>query len=60
METVPVYVGLDYHRASVQVCVVDGAGKVLVNRRCGNSVLEIAAALPAGTRVERGARCRTW
>ena len=55
METVPVYVGLDYHRASVQVCVVDGAGKVLVNRRCGNSVLEIAAALPAGTRVERGA-----
>lgn len=55
MATVPVYVGLDYHSKSVQVCVVDQAGAVVVNRRCGNSVLEVAAAVPAGTRVERAA-----
>lgn len=55
METVPVYVGLDYHRGSVQVCVVDGAGKVVVNRKCGNSVAEIVGAVPAGARIERSA-----
>lgn len=47
METVPVYVGLDYHRKSVQVCVVDAAGRVLKNKRCGNSVMEIAAEIPS-------------
>ena len=31
-----VFVGLDYHQASVQVCVEDRAGKVLLNRRCQN------------------------
>lgn len=41
MENVPVFVGLDYHSKSVQVCVVDTEGRVLVNRKCGNSVLEI-------------------
>lgn len=53
METVPVYVGLDYHSRSVQVCVVDGGGAVLVNRRCGNSVAEIAACVGAGWGVRR-------
>lgn len=37
-----VYVGLDYHQHSVQVCVVDAAGKVRRNRSVGNSVLEVA------------------
>lgn len=55
MTTVPVYVGLDYHTRSVQVCAVSGAGEVLINRRCGNSVAEIAGALPAGTSVARAA-----
>jgi transposase len=55
METVPVFVGLDYHSQSVQVCVVDGVGRVLLNRRCGNSVAEITAAVPAPWRVERAA-----
>ena len=41
MEAKPVFVGLDYHSKSVQVCVVDGGGVVLANRKCGNSVLEI-------------------
>lgn len=55
MTRVPAFVGLDYHTRSVQVCVVDQSGTVLVNRRCGNSVAEIAAAVPPGAGVERAA-----
>jgi transposase len=55
MENVPVFVGLDYHSRSVQVCVVDSSGTVLVNRRCGNSVMEICGALGAGREVRRAA-----
>lgn len=51
METLPVYIGLDYHNRSVQVCVVDRAGKVLVNRRCRNEMMEIVGAAPAGRQV---------
>ena len=36
MSKIPVFVGLDYHREAVQVCVLDGAGRVLVNRSCAN------------------------
>jgi len=36
MATVPVYVGLDYHYASVQMCILDPQGKVLANRPCAN------------------------
>lgn len=53
MENVPVFVGLDYHSKSVQVCVVGASGAVLVNRRCGNSVEEIGAAIGVGRKVER-------
>ena len=42
MEEATVYVGLDYHQHSVQVCVVDARGKVLRNRSVGNSVLDVA------------------
>lgn len=42
MQTTLVYIGLDYHNRSVQVCVLDQQGGVLANRRCGNSVAEIA------------------
>jgi transposase len=55
MENVPVFVGLDYHSKSVQVCVVDQAGRVLANTRCGNSVMEIAAVVGSGRQVERTA-----
>lgn len=55
MTTVPVFVGLDYHSKSVQVCIVNQAGTILVNRKCGNSVADITAALPPGTHVERAA-----
>jgi transposase len=45
MERVPVYVGLDYHSGSIQVCAVDGEGVVRLNRRCGNSVAEVMASV---------------
>jgi len=32
-----VFVGLDYHQAFVQVCVMDAAGRVLANQRCANT-----------------------
>ena len=55
MENVPVFVGLDYHSKSVQVCVVDAAGAVLVNRRCGNNLVEIGGAVGSGRVVRRAA-----
>ncbi|MBY0398159.1 MAG: IS110 family transposase [Thermoleophilia bacterium] len=43
MSNVTVHVGLDYHKASVQVCVMDGAGRVLANRACRNRAEDLAA-----------------
>jgi transposase len=37
MSKVPVYVGLDYHKDSIQVCIMDRAGNVLANRSCVNN-----------------------
>jgi transposase len=34
--TGPVFVGLDYHTGTVQVCVLDRAGAILLNRACPN------------------------
>lgn len=36
MDTVSVFVGLDYHSTAVQVCVLDAAGRVLANRSVPN------------------------
>lgn len=36
MEKIAVFAGLDYHQDSVQVCVMDEAGRVLTNRSCRN------------------------
>jgi len=41
MDSISVFVGLDYHNTVVQVCVLDGNGKVLGNRPCANEVAEI-------------------
>lgn len=41
MSKVTVYVGLDYHKDSVQVCVMDQAGNVLANRACPNDATEL-------------------
>jgi transposase len=40
-----VYVGMDYHKESVQVCVLDGDGTVLLNRSLPNSREAITAAV---------------
>ena len=32
MSDLPVFVGLDYHQDSIQVCLVDQQGKMLLNR----------------------------
>jgi transposase len=36
MSKVTAYVGLDYHKDSIQVCVMDPSGKILANRPCRN------------------------
>ena len=60
MSSVSVFVGLDYHQDSVQVCVMDALGRVLLNRPCGNDGPKIAMLVqmavkqlnaPAGERV---------
>lgn len=38
-----VFVGLDYHQEWVQVCVLDVAGKILWNAKCGNDAGRITA-----------------
>jgi transposase len=46
MSKVTVYVGLDYHKASIQVCIMDPDGKILANRSCSNQA-EVLVALVA-------------
>ena len=41
MKMIPVFVGMDYHQDSVQVCVQGACGSVLANRKCGNDIAEI-------------------
>jgi transposase len=36
MSKVTVYVGLDYHKDSIQVCIMDPCGTIMANRRCPN------------------------
>ncbi|MBN1492273.1 MAG: transposase, partial [Phycisphaerae bacterium] len=46
--SIGVFVGLDYHDAGVQVCVMDRAGRMLMNRRCPNdwrAIVEIVHCL---------------
>jgi transposase len=42
MSKVTVFVGLDYHKDSIQVCVMDPAGQVLANRSCANDAHALA------------------
>jgi transposase len=55
MSNVPVFVGLDYHQDSVQVCVLDARGRQLLNRSCPNDWGKIAEAVRPVGRVERAA-----
>ena len=47
MSKVTVFVGLDYHKDSIQVCVMDPSGKILADRACPNRA-EAVVALVAG------------
>lgn len=54
MFTLPIFVGLDYHQSSIQVCVMDAAGRVLVNKACENhwrAVAELVNAAGTPRRV---------
>jgi transposase len=42
MATVRVFVGLDYHYAGVQVCILDPQGRVLANAPCPNDAVALA------------------
>ena len=53
MDDCKVFVGLDYHQASVQVCVEDQDGDVLVNRRCTNDWQSIVRAVDGHGTVGR-------
>lgn len=55
MDTNIHFVGLDYHMESVQTCVMDEEGRVLVNRRCANDWRAIARCVPAGGTAVRAA-----
>jgi len=37
MNSVPIFVGLDYHQDSIQVCVLNQKGDVLLNRSAANN-----------------------
>ena len=41
MSNVPIFVGLDYHQDSIQVCVLNQQGDVLLNRSAANSAAEL-------------------
>ena len=53
MSNVPVFVGLDYHQDSIQVCVVDEQGKVLLNRSATNDSRELQRIVSPLGRVKR-------
>ena len=55
MGTVTCFVGLDYHQDAVQVCVLDGAGRQLLNRSCPNDWRRIAEAAASAGAVKRAA-----
>lgn len=68
MNNVACFVGLDYHRKSVQVCVLDAAGRRRLNRACPNDWRKIVEAVAPIGPVGRVAveacggprRRRTW
>ena len=53
MDDSTVFIGLDYHQASVQVCVENRSGEVLLNRRCHNDWAAIVEAAESCGSVAR-------
>lgn len=50
-----VYVGLDYHQRTIQVCVVERGGEILLNKVIANDWREVAAAASCCGQVRRAA-----
>lgn len=55
MSDSPVYVGLDYHQDSVQVCVLDRDGKVLANKPCKDDWRAITSLVHKHSKAVRAA-----
>jgi transposase len=53
MSSLPVFVGLDYHQDSVQVCVLDSMGRQLANRSVANDAAAVAAVARRHGRPQR-------
>ena len=51
MTRIAVFVGVDYHQKSVQVCVVDVEGNVQMNRKLPSTVEAILSAVGQGSDV---------
>lgn len=54
MEMVPVFVGLDYHDATIRVCVLEVDGGVLVNKNVANEVGAVVELVKANDWLVRG------
>jgi transposase len=55
MSKVTVNVGLDYHKGSIQVCIMDHNGTILANRSCPNRAEAVVALVSAhGQEVRAG------
>lgn len=52
MVSVPVYVGLDYHSASIQVCVMNADGETLRNRKVPNQIGHVVACVKTTARKD--------
>ena len=55
MNSVPLFVGMDYSDSSVQICALDSAGQVIVNRSCRNDWRELSRAVEGKGIVQRAA-----
>jgi transposase len=53
MSNLPVFVGLDYHQDSIQVCVLNPSGDVLLNRSVKNDCHELARLVTPLGQVQR-------
>lgn len=53
MSNLPLFVGLDYHQDSIQVCVLNQRGDVLLNRSADNDCLALARLIEPLGQVQR-------
>ena len=51
MNSVPVFLGLDYHDEEIEVNVMTGRGQIVATRRCVNRCEAVIAAVPPGHQV---------